>query len=292
MATRLSTTIANVVAGATGPTGPTGPAGATGAGATGATGPTGASGATGATGPSSIIAISDQNNTSNGYISIPSGNTAQRPESAANGYVRYNTTLSTVESYVNGFWRSLTDYIVPNAPTIGAVANTAPNTVSVAYTAPASDGGSTILYYTATSNPGGITGTLSQATSGTISVSGLANNTSYVFTVTATNRAGAGAASANSASITTYNVPGAPTSVSAANTGVGTQSVSFTAPTFIGNTAITSFTVTRSPGGSTFTGASSPISATGGTNNTAYTLIQLLQLTLLVRDLHLLQVHQ
>ena len=35
-------------------------------------------------------------------ITIPSGTTGQRPSSAANGQVRYNSTLNTIEGYVNG----------------------------------------------------------------------------------------------------------------------------------------------------------------------------------------------
>ena len=35
-------------------------------------------------------------------ITIPSGTTAQRPGSAANGQVRYNSTLGTIEGYVGG----------------------------------------------------------------------------------------------------------------------------------------------------------------------------------------------
>jgi hypothetical protein len=70
-------------------------------------------------------------------------------------------------------------------------------------TAPASDGGATITSYTATSTPDSVTGTLSQAGSGTITVTGLTGNTSYTFTVTATNSAGTSAASAASNSITT-----------------------------------------------------------------------------------------
>ena len=92
---------------------------------------------------------------------------------------------------------------VPDAPTIGTATATGTTTATVVYTAPASDGGATITSYTATSSPSGITGTLSQAGSGTITVSGLAPTTSYTFTVTATNSAGTSAASAASNSITT-----------------------------------------------------------------------------------------
>jgi hypothetical protein len=72
----------------------------------------------------------------------------------------------------------------------------------VAYTAPASNGGSTITTYTATSTPSNITGTVSQAGSGTISVTGLTTGTSYTFTVTATNIAGTGSASSPSSAVT------------------------------------------------------------------------------------------
>jgi hypothetical protein len=91
----------------------------------------------------------------------------------------------------------------PGAPTIGTATATGKTTATVDYTAPASNGGSVITSYTATSSPGSITGTLSQAGSGTITVTGLTANTSYTFTVTATNAIGTGAASAASNSITT-----------------------------------------------------------------------------------------
>lgn len=92
---------------------------------------------------------------------------------------------------------------VPGAPTIGTATATGQTTATVAYTAPASNGGSVITSYTATSSPSGGTGTLSQAGSGTISVTGLTASTSYTFTVTATNAIGTGPASAASNSITT-----------------------------------------------------------------------------------------
>jgi hypothetical protein len=93
--------------------------------------------------------------------------------------------------------------LVPGAPTIGTATATGATTATVVFTAPASDGGATITSYTATSTPDSVTGTLSQAGSGTITVTGLTGNTSYTFTVTATNSAGTSAASAASNSITT-----------------------------------------------------------------------------------------
>jgi len=89
---------------------------------------------------------------------------------------------------------------VPGAPTIGT-ATASVSSVSVTFTAPASDGGSPITGFTATSSPSGITG--AGATS-PITVSGLSNGTPYTFTVTATNAIGTGAASAASNSATPF----------------------------------------------------------------------------------------
>ena len=90
---------------------------------------------------------------------------------------------------------------LPGAPTIGT-ATAGIWQALVPFTAPVSDGGSAITSYTATSNPDGKTGTLTQAGSGTITVTGLTGGTPYTFTVTATNVRGTGAASAASNSVT------------------------------------------------------------------------------------------
>ncbi len=65
-------------------------------------------------------------------------------------------------------------------------------------------------------------------------------------------------------------VPGAPV-IGTASAGNAQATVSFTAPASNGGSAITSYTVTSSPGGITATGAASPITVTGLTNGTAYT---------------------
>jgi hypothetical protein len=65
-------------------------------------------------------------------------------------------------------------------------------------------------------------------------------------------------------------VPGAPTTVSA-TPGDGQATVSWTAPTSNGGSAITSYKVTSSPGGLTATGAGSPLTVSGLTDGTPYT---------------------
>lgn len=67
-------------------------------------------------------------------------------------------------------------------------------------------------------------------------------------------------------------VPGAPT-IGTATAGNTQATVSFTAPSSTGGSAIiaSGYTVTASPGGATATGSSSPITVTGLTNSVAYT---------------------
>lgn len=65
-------------------------------------------------------------------------------------------------------------------------------------------------------------------------------------------------------------VPDAPT-IGTAIAGNANASVSFTAPASDGGATITGYTVTSTPGSLTGTGATSPITVSGLTNNTAYT---------------------
>ena len=87
---------------------------------------------------------------------------------------------------------------VPGAPTspVGTLGSTQ---VSVAFTAPASNGGRAITGYTVTSSPGGFTAT---GASSPLIVTGLTNGTAYTFTVVATNTEGNSSASTASASVT------------------------------------------------------------------------------------------
>jgi hypothetical protein len=163
---------------------------------------------------------------------------------------------------------SYTTANVPGAPTAVLGSNNGVKQNVISWTAPVSNGGSAITSYTVTSAPGGFTCTTATLT---CTVTGLANFTAYTFTVTATNAAGTGPASAASASYTTANVPGAPTAVLGSNNGVQQNVISWTAPVSNGGSAITSYTVTSAPGGFTCATATLTCTVTGLANFTAYT---------------------
>ncbi len=82
--------------------------------------------------------------------------------------------------------------IRPGAPTIGA-ATPGNMQAFIAFTPPASDGGSPITAYTSTCNPGALTGTAAHSP---VNVSNLVNGTLYSCSVVATNAVGTSVASA------------------------------------------------------------------------------------------------
>jgi hypothetical protein len=135
----------------------------------------------------------------------------------------------------------------PGAPT--AVTATAGNqSVSLTWTAPASNGGSSITGYTVIVSPTAPPSVFNLS-GASASVTGLANGTAYTFTVTATNAVGTGPASAASNAVTPVappGAPGAPTAVSAA-AGVRSASLTWTAPASNGGSSITGYTVIVSP---------------------------------------------
>jgi hypothetical protein len=97
-------------------------------------------------------------------------------------------------SALTGLTFSALGATVPGAPTIGAA--TAGNaSASIAFTAPSSNGGSTITGYTASCSATGATTRTGTGTTSPISVARLTNSTAYSCTVTATNAQGSSVAS-------------------------------------------------------------------------------------------------
>jgi hypothetical protein len=164
-----------------------------------------------------------------------------------------------------------TNYTVPSAPTITSI--TSGNTqLTVIFTAPTNDGGSSITDYEY-STDNGVSFTSAGVTTSPITITGLTNGTTYNVVIRAINSVGNGDPS-NTVSGIPSTVPSAPTitSVTSGNTQL---TVNFTAPTNDGGSSITDYEYSTDNGVS-FTSAgvtTSPITITGLTNGTTYNVV-------------------
>jgi hypothetical protein len=181
----------------------------------------------------------------------------------------YSFTVTATNRNGTGSGASTSTSVVP-ATTPGAprsiLGTAGSSSVMVSWTVPTATGGADITSYTVTASPGGATCTTATTS---CTVTGLTNGTSYTFTVSAANRAGSGA-SAVSTAVVPATVPGAPTSVAGVS-GDGSVTVSWSAPSSNGGSAITISTVTASPGSRSCTSTSFSCTVTGLTNGTSYT---------------------
>lgn len=157
---------------------------------------------------------------------------------------------------------------VPGAPT-GVAGTAGVRQATLSWAAPSANG-SPITGYTVTASPGGAScAAIAPATA--CVVTGLNAGGSYTFTVTGTNGVGTGPVSVASSPVVLPDVPGAPAGVSG-TAGVRQASVSWAASSANGS-AITGYTVTASPGGTTCTATAPATSClvTGLTAGQSYT---------------------
>ena len=153
---------------------------------------------------------------------------------------------------------------VPSVPSaVLAVAGNASATVS--WSASLANG-APVSSYTVTSSPGGFSCTTASTA---CIVTGLSNGASYSFSVTAANVAGLSDVSSASNVIIPATVPSAPSSVSGVRSN-SAVTVSWVAPSSNGS-AISSYTVTSSPGAFTCSSSSTSCTVSGLSNGTAYT---------------------
>lgn len=179
---------------------------------------------------------------------------------------------STFGATLTGVVRPPGVVTIPGAPT-SATAAAGDGTATVTWAAPKDDGGANITGYKVTANPGGATCTTTGPLSCT--VSGLTNGTAYTFTVVAINSKGQGQPSSPTAAVTpraSAEPPGAPTGVKA-QAGDSQASVTWSAPSSNGGSAITGYIATSSPGGKTCEvgGSETSCSVGGLSNGTSYT---------------------
>ena len=192
----------------------------------------------------------------------------------------YTFTVTSTNGYGNALpsssSSSLTPTSLPQAPTIGTASNpsgsafnsTAP--ASVTFTAGAT-GGKSITNYKYSTDGSTYTALSPEDTSSPVTIPGLTSGQSYTIRLRAVNANGDSVASSASNSVTVSTVPQAPT-IGTATAGNLSATVTWTANAN-GNSAITGFTVTSSPGNITANAAANATSAsvTGLTASTAYT---------------------
>ncbi len=212
--------------------------------------------------------------TSPGGVTTPASGTSVLVTGLTNG-TAYTFTVTATNSVGTGAASSDSAPVTPSAaPTApgaptGVVAVPGDGQATVSWTAP-SNGGSPITSYTVTSSPGAVV--VDSGTS-SVTVTGLTDGTAYTFTVTATNAIGTGPASAASSPVTpaaAATVPDAPTGVSATPGNAEAIVSGRLRPN--GGSAITSYTVTASPGGAFATTAGATSAAvTNLSNGVSYT---------------------
>ena len=195
-------------------------------------------------------------------VTALSGDTSKSVSGLTNGtpyYFRIYTTSNAGDSVASSTVNA-TPYTNPSVPRdISAIASNA--RVDLSWNVPATIGGSAISSYNVTSPSGGTVGTVNLTTR-TVTITNLANGTSYTFYVTATNAQGA-TSSSGSVTATPYTNPSAPRDISAIASNARVD-LSWNVPATIGGSAISSYSVTRSN-----TGAPVPVTVYSGTTRTA-----------------------
>ncbi|MEN5178665.1 fibronectin type III domain-containing protein [Comamonas testosteroni] len=156
---------------------------------------------------------------------------------------------------------------VPGAPVIGTAIG-GNGAAQIAFTPPASNGGSAILSYTATCGSASQTGTASP-----IEVTGLTNGVTYTCSVTATNAIGPSAPS-GSVSVIPKGAPQAP-SLTAVQPADSSATLTFSAPSSDGGDPITGYTAVCDPGTISQNGTLPSITVAGLSNGATYSCVVL-----------------
>jgi alpha-tubulin suppressor-like RCC1 family protein len=205
---------------------------------------------------------------------VPAGSTSATMTGLANGTAYTFTVRATNDqgdSVESSPSTAVTPVGAPGAPTSVTGASRV-GAIRVTWVPPVDTGGLPVTNYLVRTVETGSVRTVA-GTATAVLISGLTAGTPYTFTVVARNAAGDSGASAPSLPVTpATGPPDAPTDV-AAVAASASATISWTAPVNTGGVAITSYTVTASPGGKKKTVSAPLTSATiaGLVNGTAYT---------------------
>ena len=156
-----------------------------------------------------------------------------------------------------------------SAPIITQAQATGTSTAVIAYIPPVNTTGVPITSYSITQSPANTTQTVNANTGSTFLYSGLTQGSSSTFTLYAYNAFGASAPAV--VTITEWDVPQPPTSVTATLLSISTASVTFSPPVNFGGTPTIYYSVISSPGSITSTGTATTILVSGLTSGTTYT---------------------
>jgi uncharacterized protein YjbI with pentapeptide repeats len=167
----------------------------------------------------------------------------------------YNFVLAATNAAGEGTRTGNTGAVLPVAAP-SAPQNTSATfgnqSVTVAWSAPASAGGTAIIRYTVTASPGGATCATDGAGT-SCAIGNLTNGSSYSFSVVARNYSGLDSSAASAGSVTPATTTWRPTGVTLTSNGNGNGTVNWVAPGNFGGATPSSYLVTLSPGNRTFT---------------------------------------
>ncbi len=210
------------------------------------------------------VANTNSTGTTHSHTGLSAGTTRHYRVSAINANGAGNAS---------GTASATTGTTVPGAPTSLTATASGTGTINLSWTAPSSDGGSSITGYRIEVSPNGnsswtdrVANTNSTGT--THSHTGLSAGTTRHYRVSAINANGAGNASGTASATTGTTVPGAPTSLTATASGTGTIDLSWTAPSSDGGSSITGYRIEVSPNGnSSWTDRVANTNSTGTTHS-------------------------
>lgn len=202
-------------------------------------------------------------------------NTTYVAEGLVNG-VSYTFSVSAVNAVGEGAATSgvaVTPRAVPHPPSALSVTSTGNRTASLAWTAPADEGGSAITDYHVHNASSGALVASTGGPNTTFTLTGLTNGTSYSFRVVAQNAVGNSSVS-NTVSATPTGAPFPPRDL-AASPSNASVALSWTAPIYDSGSAITGFRIVNASNGAALATTTNPANTSftvnGLANGHAYT---------------------